>query len=185
MTQSEGGCLSPFKIPLPSESTSRGQKATSLGAPSGSPSSPNNVGRAFGITSWRYMVTLARSPRTGILRYISNFICFGVLFLLFKRKTKKITLLHMLWNMCPNVIDSNDLLWFTKTVALKPVADSRLSGWDWAGWVADFWRPMKGSGEDTISWNVDSCILLFDVVLQDVCGNVHLYLDICYVPFFF
>lgn len=55
---------------------------------------PRLLGKAL-ATSWKDMVTLARSQRTIILHYISNFICFGVLFLLFKCKNK-INLLHML-----------------------------------------------------------------------------------------
>lgn len=42
------------------------------------------------------MVTLARSQRTGVLHYISNFICFGVLFLLFKCKKKNYFVTHAL-----------------------------------------------------------------------------------------
>lgn len=81
------------------------------------PSPPNYLGRAFGTTSWRDMVTLARSQRTLILHSISDFICFGILFLLLfkckkkkqKNKTKKILtlLLHALKyvSTCPKHSD--------------------------------------------------------------------------------
>lgn len=36
-----------------------------------------------------------------------------------------------------------------------------------------------GSEKDTSSPNHDGWILQFDVILQDVCGNVHLYCGIC------
>lgn len=36
-----------------------------------------------------------------------------------------------------------------------------------------------GSEKDTSSPNHDGCILRFDVLLQDVCGNVHLLCSIC------
>lgn len=35
------------------------------------------------------------------------------------------------------------------------------------------------SKKDTISPNHDGCILQFDVILQDVCGNVYLHFGIC------
>lgn len=35
------------------------------------------------------------------------------------------------------------------------------------------------SEKDTSSPNHDGCILQFDVLLQDVCGNVHLLCSIC------
>lgn len=35
------------------------------------------------------------------------------------------------------------------------------------------------SEKDTISPNHDGCILQFDVILQDVCGNVYLHFGIC------
>lgn len=37
----------------------------------------------------------------------------------------------------------------------------------------------ESSERDTISPNHDGCILQFDVILQDVCGNVHLHFSIC------
>lgn len=107
-----------------------------------SPAPPNYLGRAFGIPSWRYMVTLARSQRTGVLHYISDFICFGVLFLLFKYKKKK-KICYTCFEICVQCynINRNDLLWLTKKVVLKPVADSRLRQWPRPGcccpWKAD------------------------------------------------
>lgn len=53
-------------------------------------------------------------------------------------------------------------------------------------WGGDLSRYTTGVGEvivcsekDTISPNHDGCILQFDVILQDVCGNVYLHFGIC------
>lgn len=37
-----------------------------------------------------------------------------------KKKKSYSLLLHMLWNTCPDVINHNDLLWFTEKTALEP-----------------------------------------------------------------
>lgn len=83
--------------------------------------------------------------------------------------------------MCPNVTNHNDQLLDEKT-ALKPgrpCLSTRRSRFS-----VGFGKLMKCSEKGTSS-QTDSCILFFDVVLQDVCANVRLYLDMCYVPFFF
>lgn len=152
-----------------------------------SPSSSNSLQRAFGITPWKDMVTLARSQRTMVLHYISNFICFGVLFLLlFKRKKKKKnSLCYTCFEICVQLLLTTVTRFDLSRRRPWSLADPCPCGWGLSRFVAGFGKLTKRSEKDAVSWNVDGCILHSDVVLQDVCGNVHLYLDICYVPFFF
>lgn len=101
------------------------------------------------------------------------------------QKEKKNPLCYTCFEICVPVLLTTMTCFDLSRRRLWSLADPCLGGRDSPRFVAGFGKLNKHSEKDTISWNIDSHILHFDVVLQDVCGNVHLYLDICSVPFFF
>lgn len=135
------------------------------------------------------MVTLARSQRTLILHYISNVTCFLFLSSLKckkkkekkenERKRKKYSLCYTCFKICVQML---------LTIMACFVQPRR---WLWnpadlCPWGGDLSRCPTGIGEvivcsekDAISPNHDGCILQYDVILQDVCGNVYLHFSIC------
>lgn len=61
----------------------------------------------------------------------------------------------------------------------RDLADLCLWGGGLSRCTAGVGERILGSEKDTSSPNHNGCILQFDVVLQDVCGNVHLHCGIC------
>lgn len=61
----------------------------------------------------------------------------------------------------------------------RGLADLRLWGGGLSRCTAGVRERILGSEKDTSSPNHDGCILQFDVILQDVCGNVHFHCGIC------
>lgn len=73
--------------------------------------------------------------------------------------------------------------WTTMACFVEPrrrgLADLRLWGGGLSRCTAGVRERILGSEKDTSSPNHDGCILQFDVILQDVCGNVHFHCGIC------
>lgn len=126
------------------------------------------------------MVTLARSQRTTILHYISNVIC-SFISVIVEMQKKKNT------HFVTHALKIRVQMLLTATACFVQPRRWLWSPADLCLWGEYLSRCTNGIGEllecsekDTISPNHDRCIFRFDVILQDICGNVHLHFSICF-----
>lgn len=175
------------------------QKATGLGPPlhsvmsdtlcpwSWSPSSSNSWKRAFGITPLKRHGHSSQVPEDhGFTLHFKFYLLWGFISVIVQtQKENKNSLCYTCFEICVQMLLTTTTCLICQEGGSGPSGPPCPHGGDLSRFVAGFGKLIKRSEQDTISWNIDGCTLHFDVVLQDVCGNVHLYLDTCYVPFFF